>query len=182
MDQASRAASQGVVDATTPDKMQPFRGKLADWAEQNSDRLASHKVSLPSDLHNRNRDLWSPLLTVAQVIDPELAELMEAIAIRSLELNSDDPGMFEYLMSDIAEILARHPGDKIRTIDLVHALHGAPSELWSAANMDERKLASMLSDSSIKPKPRQFGTSKNSKTARGYSTADFSDAIARYVK
>ena len=99
-------------------------------------------------------------------------EKLRTIAVRIAGVG-DDPTQGEQLLHDIREILG--PAAWITSNALVSALNGEQStKTWM---MTGKKLAGMLKPYGIEPRQERRGD----RVERGYLTADFADAFARYV-
>lgn len=151
----------------------PLRDRLLSWIEINKGKFRIAKPQIPEKLNSRARDVWKPLLKIAEVAGEEwlLKASEAALAIASNSEEADDTPLSIRLLEDIREIFTE---EKLPTKDLISRLRGLEESPW--ANMDKFNaslLAKMLRSYGIK--------SHHWNTYRGYVRNDFSDSWNRYL-
>jgi putative DNA primase/helicase len=110
-----------------------IRQQLARFAEDNAGQLTNRSPRLPEGFGNRLAANWRPLLVIAELCGPKIAERARAAAV-ALSRRSDDASLGVELLRDIRDIAAElgNAGvDHIRSTDLVHKLGNMSDRPWA---------------------------------------------------
>jgi hypothetical protein len=165
---------------------EPLRSRLKLWAASTAtDVLGDAEPAMPPGLHDRQEDLWEPLLAIADLANGEWPQRARAAAQwtshTSRDADADAESLGIRLLGDIQAVFADIAADVIATNDLIGALSQIEESPWSAWHntnpISATKLASMLKPFGIKPRKRRSGTD----TIRGYTRDAFTDAWSRYT-
>jgi Protein of unknown function (DUF3631) len=150
-----------------------IRGRLEKWVEENRHLFRRTKPDFPKELNARARDVWKPLLKIAENIDEEwrLKIFNTAIALSAKEDNPDDISLHLRLLKDCQEVLFQ---EFTSTKDLVLRLASLEESPWGTMQgFNASLLAKLL---------RNYGISSyRTSTIRGYKKSDFYDSWNRYI-
>lgn len=157
--------------------------KLARFAEDYSEQVEMARPELPSELNDRSKDNWEPLLAIAGCAGSEWVERAIAAAIELSKNNEvHHVSIGNELLASIRYIFDSKGIDKISTSNLIAELISDEDSTWTTFNrgreITPRNIASLLDKYGIKS--RTVRLNKNS-TPKGYYAADFEDAFARYL-
>lgn len=163
-----------------------IKAKLARWADDNMDRVATAKPAIPESIYNREFDTWEILFQIADTLGGNWLQLTTNACLAITQTDSKEPSENEELLADIKAIFEGQGVDSIATRDLLSALIGADSDgltkRWATSNkgqpMTDRQLAKRLKDFEIKSSKIN---KPNETQKRGYYLADFADAFNRYL-
>lgn len=177
-----RQRVKDIPKATT----ETIKAKLARWADDNMDRVATSKPKLPETIYNREFDTWEILFQIANTLGDDWLKLVTNACLAITQTDSKEPSENEELLSDIKAIFELQAVDSMATRDLLTALIGADSDgltkRWATSNkgqpMTDRQLAKRLKDFEIKSSKIN---KPNETQKRGYYLADFADAFKRYL-
>ena len=156
-----------------------LRGCLADWAKGVAHQAEAMWPLMPDSIHDRDADVWEPLLTVAELAggDWSTRARVSAVSIVSLAKEST-PSLGIRLLADVRAVFA--DADQIPTRELLEKLHSLDEAPWGDLKgkpLDDRGLARRLNPYGVKPRQIRISTS----TVKGYRREDFHDAWARYL-
>jgi len=150
-----------------------IRKNLQDWVSENRHLFRGTQPDFPKVLNARARDVWKPLLKIAENIDEEwrLKIFNAAIALSVKEDNPDDISLHLRLLKDCKEVLFQ---EFTSTKDLVLRLASLEESPWgSMQGFNASLLAKLL---------RNYGISSyRTSTIRGYKKSDFYDSWNRYI-
>jgi len=150
-----------------------IRQRLEKWVAENRHLFRETQPEFPGELNARARDVWKPLLKIAENIDEEwrLRIFNAAKALSTKPDNPDDISLQLRLLLDCREVII---GDFIPTKDLIFRLGSLEESPWgSMQGFNGSLLAKLL---------RNYGIySYRTSTIRGYRIADFYDAWNRYI-
>lgn len=177
-----RQRVKDIPKATT----ETIKAKLARWADDNMDRVATSKPKLPETIYNREFDTWEILFQIANTLGDDWLKLVTNACLAITQTDSKEPSENEELLTDIKAIFELQAVDSMATRDLLTALIGADSDgltkRWATSNkgqpMTDRQLAKRLKDFEIKSSKIN---KPNETQKRGYYLADFADAFKRYL-
>ena len=186
---------------TADEKVRPFRAR---WARPRGTEIAKALVAwaasgvgawleepeVPEGVSDRQCDVWEPLLAIADMAQgdwPEMAR--EAMVDMTLAQAGDDEesSLRLTLLRDLRRVW---PGSKwAETADLILLLQDLDEAPWGSTEfgkpvLDPMKMAKMLKDYRIKPRPFFVGTRKSvdgRRQVRGYSRDDLVDVWDRYL-
>ena len=162
-----------------PSVFTTIAAKLARFAEDYSEHVRSVRPVLPDELSDRAQDNWEPLLAIASCAGPAWVARATAAALKLSGDTAASTG--NELLADIQGIFARSRADRIKSADLIEALCADAEAAWATYNngrpLTPRQLSKLLSAYGIHPKTVRQGKD----TPKGYDTAQFEDAFARYL-
>jgi hypothetical protein len=160
----------------------PLADRFKEWAVGATEALRTASVEVPSVLHNRAEDIWTPLLLIAQMAGYEWYVRIVNAAEALVGARDDSESLPERLLGDLRRIRepmeARTGSQEVvgRLVQLEDAPWGSYSKEWGTQLMPS-KLASMLRPFGIQPKPLRIGA----KITNGYEWAAFEDLWLRYL-
>ena len=130
---------------------------------------------MPESIEDRQQDAWEPLIAVADAAGGHWPELARAACLDLCGQadDTDDDGI--QLLADIEDIFAAVTDPFLRSTQLVRELKDRDESPWRDNELTPHKLARMLKDYGVRPRPGP------GYTARGYWRADFKDSFARYT-
>jgi hypothetical protein len=156
-----------------------LRKRLATWAEYAREAVTDAWPSMPEGIHDRNADIWEPLLAVADAVGGAWPERARVTAVTLVMLSRErETSLGLRLLFDLRSIFGN--ADTLSTVSLLDALLNLNESPWGDIRgrpLNDRGLAARLRQHEIKPKVIRFGDT----TARGYAREDFIDAWARYL-
>ena len=149
-----RQRVKDIPKATT----ETIKAKLARWADDNMDKVATSKPKLPETIYNREFDTWEILFQIADTLGDDWLKLVTNACLAITQTDSKEPSENEELLTDIKAIFELQAVDSMATRDLLTALIGADSDgltkRWATSNkgqtMTDRQLAKRLKDFEIK--------------------------------
>lgn len=161
-----------------------IRRKLARLALDRADAWREADPETPGHLNDRAADCWRVLLTIADDAGGDWPHRARAAcaALTGGEREESDT-THTRLLADIRTIFeARNNPDRIASKDLADALADDESAPWAAFGRFDKPLspvalARLLKPFGIRPKTLRHGAT----TWKGYETAAFEDAFARYL-
>ncbi len=134
---------------------------------------------LPTEIQDRDADVWEPLLAIAAAIGGDWLRRARVAAVALvLESRQAEPSLGIRLLNDIKVIFEGH--DELPSKAVLDRLLALPEAPWGDLRgkpLDERGLAKRLRAYDVKPKTIRVGTA----TPRGYSRADLEDQWRRYL-
>jgi hypothetical protein len=156
-----------------------LRDRLARWAGTVLDAVTEAWPAMPSDIKDRDADVWEALLAVADAAGEMWPERARVAAVALVALSKEStPSLGIRLLSDIRKAFG--DADVLSTDCLLKALIEGDESLWADIKgkpLNDRGLAKRLRDYEIKPKVVRIGDA----TPRGYARTDFHDAWKRYL-
>jgi putative DNA primase/helicase len=179
-----------------------LKRKIARFVADNETALRAIEPNPPLPVESdRARDMWEPLLAVADVSGgdrPERAREAGKALVDANEQGLGEGNVDVLLLSDIRDIFAdefptdrradregpgrRDDGPKLATKDLLEKLHGLEERPWGAWGrakkpMTDKALGDRLRPYGVRSRTIRIGTS----TPKGYYLSAFRDAFARYL-
>jgi hypothetical protein len=155
-----------------------LRDALAEWSQAIP---VGTWPEMPVEIADRNADIWEALLAVADEAGgdwPTRARVAGVTLVTDVTAATASLGV--RLLGDIRSVFARSGKDRLGTEAILTALAEIDEAPWGDLRgkaLDARGLSRRLSKYQISPKTIRDGNV----TAKGYSTADFSDAWSRYL-
>jgi hypothetical protein len=162
------------------DEAKEIFGNLADHlaTELGSASMRDLRPILPDELNARAKDCWKPLFKIASYFGDDWVEKCRNASI-ALELEADDPedsSLSKRLLSDCKTVFA---GDKMPTVDLLHALLSIDEAPWKSQDLNANRLAYHLRTYGVKP---IVFYSDDKKQIRGYKRVQFQEPWSRYLQ
>jgi hypothetical protein len=179
-----------------------LKRKIARFVADNETQLSAIEPNPPLAVDSdRARDMWEPLLAVADVIGddwPERARKAGKALVDASEQGLGEANVDVLLLSDIRDIFVREfpldreadregpgrpdDGPKLATKDLLEKLHGLEERPWGAWGrarkpMTDKALGDRLRPYGVRSRTIRVGTL----TPKGYHLHAFQDAFARYM-
>lgn len=154
-----------------------LRDRLAAWAAERLDELAAAEPPLP--VEDRAADTWEPLVSLADAAGGHWPTTARAACTALVaDAEQSDESLIHRLLGDIRTSFAERGGPLfLPTRDLLWSLRGIDESPWNDPrdSLTARKLAAMLREYKIEPKPGLDGK------ARGYRIGHFADVFDRYL-
>lgn len=191
---ADRSITLRMVRKTAAEEVEEWRlRKIVRPAHDLRDRIVEIMAALdlsmdeptfPDGLSDRAKDIWEPLLAIADRAGGEWPTLArEAATALSTVRDVEDDNLNLRLLSDIREVFIDTGADRLTTAALVERLKDNAEAPWrtygkrSPDGLNGHTLRFLLKDYSIRPDSLNFPTGK----ARGYLRRYFHDAWERYL-
>lgn len=159
---------------------QTLHDELVTWAASIAHKAASAEPFLPDGVSDRNADVWSPLLTVAELAGGFWPEIARAAAIEFVRGSKEEEELpiGIQLLADIRKCF----GDDhaMLTRDLLPRLLADEEAPWGelqGRKINPRKLGQILRPYGIKSRSIRIGN----ETPKGYRKEDFHDPWRRYL-
>lgn len=166
-------------------EFEQIRAKLARFAEDNRERVASLVPDEIEGLSDRANDCWDPLLAIAMVAGGEWVQRSKKAAIELHGIEEEAPTLNVELLVDIKEICESpnvYSAGKIFSVDLLDALLSDDEKRWATYNRGKpitpKQIADRLKGFGIKSKQIRIGGQTGK---RGYEIGQFRDAWQRYL-
>jgi putative DNA primase/helicase len=154
----------------------------ARWAQDHSGILRDAEPVVPESLNDRQRDNWTPLLAIAEVVGGEWTDRARkaAVALSGGEEN-DSSSAGVRLLADVRELFKTKECDRLGSQQLCDALAELEERPWSAWRhgkpISPHQLAKVLKPFGVESRTiREAGT-----TQKGYHLDLFADAFDRYL-
>ena len=148
------------------------------WSRDTADALCEAQPDA-GHLPRSQRDLWRPLLAIANIAGDEWTSRADSAA-RALAAHGDTRSLNIDLLEDIRAAFGRE-FDRLSSNDLIKMLTANLERPWkhmaSGRPLSPRDLARMLGDFGIRPRNVRFADGID----RGYLARDFGDTFARYL-
>lgn len=171
------------------EQIEPFRRRVAApegdlircqielWARQVPTEI--EWPTMPPEIHDRNADVWEPLLAVADLVGGDWPHRARRAAKALIEAAKDaEPSLGVVLLTHLKMVFG--DSDKMpteRILENLQAIEEAPWGDLRGKPIDGRGLARLLREYGIKSRVMRI----NETTVRGYQRSDFADAWSRYV-
>lgn len=156
--------------------------QIGEWVRAQHGKIQATDPVLP--VEDRAADLWEPLVTLADVVGgtwPERARTAALTLTRENDADAGEATLGIRMLADCREIFTTAPAE-LTSEDLVARLRAISDAPWEAFGLTVRAMAHRLRPYGIAPRViRPGGGGREEKQARGYRTADFADAFARYL-
>lgn len=161
-------------------EFEPLRRKAWTWAQGHLKQLQDTDPSMPAGLHDRERDNWRPLLSVADVAGGGWPDQSREAAKVLRGHERDDRSRGTRLLADIRGILQAHSSDRIRSKELVKRLCDLEEAPWSeykGRGLSPVSLANFLKSFDVSSKQLRFPSG----SYKGYERDAFKDVFRRYL-
>jgi hypothetical protein len=161
-----------------------LRDAAAAWAEANIERLSSAEPELPDELDDRAQDIIEPLLAIADEVSGEWPVRAREAAVKLLsgEEREDTDSLGVRLLRDVRTVFGEECAERLPTSTTLEKLHELEEAPWGSLRgepLDARGLARLLKPYGVKPKKLRERDGEG--IFRGYESASFEDAWARYA-
>ena len=166
-----------IVWDTDKMKFEILKRKAIRWGEDNISKFKIYNLdeNRIQSLINRDRDNWSALIRIADIIDAEFSAKMcetaiEMVANKQIEYQRPSGEMLE----DLFNYFEAHNADRVTTEDFIPYLHGLEDRSWNNYGRSHKEIkpaqvSRLLSEYKIYPKTiRTSGT----RTLKGYLRKD----------
>lgn len=176
-----KIASLREFKRNNPKAFTVLRQKILRFTLDSKELISNSIPGIPSELSDRAKDCWEPLLMIADVMGNEIFDVASraAVLLTPTETNVLNTGVM--LLEDILQIFDQIHKDSISSQELIYKLTQDETKLWCEYEryrpISPRQVADVLRTFSIKPKDIRF----NSSVLKGYEREDFKDAFARYL-
>jgi hypothetical protein len=161
----------------------PLRDLLGEWSAKALEHLRDARPDLPSNLGDRQADVWEPLIAIADLAGDDWPARARAAAA-ALSGSLDDSDITIELLRDVAEIVTKIPPhqDVIASTALIEKLVADEDRPWATWRKGEkpitpRGLARLLDPLDVHVDQYKVAGER----IRGYRIDAFADAIARYL-
>jgi putative DNA primase/helicase len=163
------------------DAYDELRRKAARWAADNMSKLERARLAPPSELSDRARDNWYPLLAIADLAGGDWPEWAQEAA-RQLTVVDDDESFAELLLKDLRAIFDREQADALWSESIVTSLLEIEGRPWPdfkhGKPINANSMARLLKPFKVFPrKLRLDGSRKRS----GYERRRFEPVWRRYL-
>lgn len=182
-----RRANEPVERFRTRDKakLEPLRRRCARWAEDHFEELQGSDPETPSFGGNdRAADNWYPLLAVADAAGgswPQRARLAAQRLLGSAAEETDGHGVL--LLGDLRDLFAERGAERLRTSELLAALHSLEERPWGdyrhGKPLNADALARLLKSFKVRSRKRRFDDVPSS--VHCYLLEDLKDAFSRWT-
>ena len=163
-----------------------LRDRLATWTEVSVQVLASSRPELPADMHGRDREVWEPLLKVADLAGADWPVLVrEAWAASRAEQVLDRADGVAHVSQQskiLSDLRSVWPEDSnfMATADLLGLLAEHDPETWGTASrfgkaISPKRLGNLLAKVGVRP------DRNTERTQRGYRITDLQTTWERYL-
>jgi len=163
----------------------PLREALAEWVDAvGGDQLTEAEPAMPDGVEDRAAEIWEPLLAVADAAGGHWPDTARAACTHFVGQSHDRAASFgTRLLADLRVLFTTAGTDRMRTPDILTALHGLEESPWGdlyGKPLDARRLARELARYGVTPGTFREGAT----TAKGYQTSGptgLADAWRRYL-
>ena len=153
--------------------------KCQRWADDHFDAVQEADPTIPSGLHDRAADNWTPLLAIADLCGVGDEARLAALAISEC---LEDDSIDTVLLKDIRDIFGRLKVSRLSSQKLCEhlvSIDDRPWGEWSRGRpITPNKLAGRLKAFGIHPKTTRL---PNGDRLKGYELEAFKDAFSRYI-
>jgi hypothetical protein len=184
-----RRAPDEVVERWDRRSALPEAERLVDllrfWAEfvhNHAMAEGGYIPEVPDKVTDRDRDVWEPLLSVAELAGGRWPEMARAAAVAFVEAagSKATPSQGVQLLWDIRTVFDRTGKDALFTTRLISELASLEESQWTGLTSSSRgggmTIGRLLSRYTVEPRRIRIGE----RTGRGYRRADFAEAWRRY--
>jgi putative DNA primase/helicase len=157
--------------------------KAARWGADNFDALRNAEPAVPEAITGRRADNWEPLIAVADLGGGEWPQRARAAALAAAGITAGhDLGIM--MLADIRRVLGAR--DQITSEDLAAQLARLEGQPWadfgkSGRAISRNAIARLLKPFGIAPGDLWIKRGQSGRSAKGYKSADFTEAFERYL-
>ena len=165
-----------------PNHFQNLASQCARFALDNGAAIGEAWPDIPESLHDRAADNWEPLFAIADIAGGRWPRLARTAAMAlSGGTETGGEGLGVQLLTDLRRHFDEQPATAYTTAELLQYLNDIDDAPWCSfakgKAMTARHLSRLLRPYGIIPQTIRF----HAGLAKGYHTADFADAFARYL-
>lgn len=167
------------MNAARVSELEFVRRMAARWVKDNVDTLQACDPEVPEALNDRAQDNARCLCAIADLAGDKWPERIRSALVGMAETRAGDEPKSKgvMLLTDIADILERWKGERIRSTDLVGelvAIEDGPWAVWRGGeNITTRMVAALLKPYGVRP--------HRDNSSRFYVIAELREAVGRYV-
>jgi len=165
-----------------------LRAELGGWGLANIECLRAVRVAdLPEGLHNRTREIWRPLLAIADAAGGHWPTLAREAAVALHTSHTDELDYRLALLADIRAVYEALRTDRMHTAELIRELAKVEESPWRGWWWDDygdapktgaaSALAKNLRGYGVRPEQVRIGTTSK----KGYKREQFEDVWNRYL-
>jgi putative DNA primase/helicase len=155
--------------------------KMARFAQDFNESIASVRPTLPDKLDDRSQDNWEPLFSIASCAGANWINRATEAALQLAESGSDSQSAGAELLTDIRNIFDAKSLLKISFKDLLIKLTEDDELSWSTHNRGKpitaRQVTKRLAAFGVKSKTVRMGND----VAKGYELDQFTEVFSRYL-
>jgi Protein of unknown function (DUF3631) len=158
--------------------------KLARWAADNAEAIATVEPEMPAGLYNRAADNWRILVAIATVAGGDWLARSHTAALASAGAEVDEMSRLELLLGDVRNVFDGlvNDVDRVSSSHLIEKLCEIVPRPWgeygkSGKPLTQNKLARLLKPLGIVPQKVRIGT----ETPNGYYRHQFVEAWERFL-
>lgn len=159
----------------------PIFARLTAWTASVRDRLTEVFPDMPTEVEDRDADVWEALLAVADAAGGTWPARARAAAVAIVTTGKDRaPSLGVLLLEDIRRVFTQTDTDRLSTADLLDKLHELDEAPWNDLRgkpLDSRGLSRRVGNYEI----RSAQVWIDGRNVRGYERATFHDAWTRYL-
>ena len=138
--------------------------------------------SLPDGLHDRARDNWRPLVSIADLAGGVWTErARKAALLLSGQDSGDEESLSTLLLGDIRQLFESADTHRLPSAQIASGLARREERPWpefrNGSPITVRQVALLLKPFRVTPTVKRI----DGKVQRGYEFADFQDAFSRYL-
>jgi putative DNA primase/helicase len=178
-----RNADESVQRLRYSDRFDDLRRKCVRFVTDNQETIQGADPDVPTGLHDRAADNWTPLLSVADCAGGDWPARARRAAIELSGRESRDSNDTKVqLLEDIRSVFDEAGIDRLASQDLCERLGKLEGHPWAEHGRSQKQisptqLAKLLRNFDISPR----GIRIEKATPKGYAQDAFSDAFSRYL-
>jgi hypothetical protein len=155
----------------------PMRAAIVGWATSAEADLRKSRPAAPPGLSDRQREIWRPLLAIADLAGGTWPERARTAARVLCHVDTDEATTGVRLLADIRMVLTGGALVTARLIEELGTIEEAPWGDYYGKPITPQKLGALLRPYGVRTRHWRDG----SKTIRGYHREDFEDAWSRHL-
>jgi putative DNA primase/helicase len=168
------------VEKLSEEVARVLRRRCARFVRDQAEWITSHRPEIPSGLNDRAADIWSPLLTLADLGGAEWPHLARHVSV-NLAVAEDGSTPIGALLADVMLSFLSAKANRRLSRELLADLKKLRDRPWrdgrKAKEIDELWLARQLRPYGVRPRMIWIGTV----SGRGYEYRDLEPIFNRYI-
>lgn len=165
-------------------ELEATRDRLVKWASSVRPRIGNPWPDMPEGIHDRDADVWEPLIAVADAAGGDWPRLAREAAVAIVtDAKTRPASLGTRLLADVRRVLGDR--DRIRSIDLLGELIALEDAQWhdlgGKGQIDSRFLGRHFEAYGIRPAHSIRFDPSAAGGHKGWNRGDFADAFARYL-